>query len=65
MKLIINQNVEYANHTNSSAPTLSQSSASGLSLSNLIRNTTITIDDGIKEKPIIKNEITEIPKRSD
>ena len=44
MKLVINQNVEYANHTNSSTPAFSTSSASSVSLSNLIRDRSFVVN---------------------
>lgn len=45
MKQLINQNVNYANHTNSSAPKWSNSSAASDSLSTIIRNKTIVIHE--------------------
>ena len=43
MNLIINQNVNYANHTNSSSPKWNNSSATSDSLSTIIRDKTIVI----------------------
>jgi len=43
MRQLINQNVNYANHTNSSAPVWNSNSASKISLTSLIKNKTIHI----------------------
>ena len=45
MKVLINQNVNYANHTSSSAPGWNSSSAKTDSLSTIIRNQRIVLDD--------------------
>jgi len=60
MKLLINQNVNYANHTNSSAPKWSNSSATSDSLSTIIRNKTIVIHEvSISEAiPIKEKQLT-------
>jgi len=62
MKLLINQNVNYANHTNSSAPKWSNSSATSDSLSTIICNKTIVIHEvstletiPVKEKQLTKH----------
>ncbi len=52
MKLLVNQNVNYANHTNSSAPKWSNSSAASDSLSTIVRNKIIVIP----EVPTVEKE---------
>jgi len=56
MKVLINQNVNYANHTNSSAPGWDNSSAKSDSLSTIIRNKTIIVKEALSENQTIIRE---------
>ena len=65
MKQIINQNVNYANHTNSSAPGWGSNSASSMSLSTIIRDKIILFVDSIENEPSIDNETAKKSLRTD
>jgi hypothetical protein len=54
VKQLINQNVNYANHTNSSSPGLVSSTASNTSLATIIRGKTVIIRDLHAIKVVIK-----------
>lgn len=57
MKQVINQNVNYANHTNSSAPSWDSNSASSMSLSTIIRDKILLFVGAARNEPSIDNEI--------
>lgn len=67
MKTVVNQNVNYINHTSSSAPGVSPSSSLETSLSTIIRNNTLIIKPNISKQAIInnKNQFIPLDKRND
>ncbi len=63
MKQLINQNVNYANHTNSSAPKWSSSSAAMDTLSTIIRNRRIVIIDTLNTAIMPRKEKEQLTNR--